>query len=316
MLAALRRRDFALVWSAGLVSLIGDRALTTALPFYVYQRTGSTVASAALFAAIYLPLMLLGSVAGVFVDWWDRRRMMVTASLIQAVTLVPVVLGRPDIWLVCLVGFVETSAAMFFHPAEQALLPRLVEADQLVPANALTGLNDNIARLVGPPIGGALLGFFGLGSVAAIDSASFLLASALIALVAKPVAAIDGRSVGTRVVAASGESLWREWRDGLRLVRRDPFIAGLFVVLGLTSLAGTIIDPLYAPFVRSILHGGPTALGWLSTAGAVGAVLAGLIVGRVGRAVSPWQMTAVGTVAAGVLRRVEDSLDVIHTTLR
>ncbi len=84
-------------------------------------------------------------------------------------------------------------------------------------------------------------------------------------------------------------------------MRRDRLIASLFAVVGLTSLGGTIIDPLYAPFVRSILHGGPTALGWLSTSGAIGGVLATLIVGRVGRAVSPRGLTTVGTVAAGVL---------------
>jgi MFS family permease len=77
MLATLRRRNFALMWCAGLMSLIGDRAMRTALPFYVYQQTGATLATAALFTAAYLPMVLLGSVAGVFVDRWDRQRIMV-----------------------------------------------------------------------------------------------------------------------------------------------------------------------------------------------------------------------------------------------
>ncbi len=69
----------------------------------------------------------------------------------------------------------------------------------------------------------------------------------------------------------------------------------------LTSFGGSMIDPLYAPFVESVLHGGPAALGWLSTTGAIGGLLAGLIVGRFGAKVQPWQLTAFGTVAVGLL---------------
>jgi MFS family permease len=303
MLATLRQRNFALLWCAGLISLIGDRALLTALPFYVYQHTNSTLATAALFAAAYLPMVLLGSVAGVFVDRWDRKRIMVLTNLIQTLVLLLLLLVHSGgwFWLVYLVILVEMSVAMFFGPAERALLPRLVGEDHLVPANALTGLNDNIARLAGPPVGGALLGFLGLGSVAIVDSASFLVAGVLISRIA--VSATPSREQGDvpKAVVSSWVQVWRDWLDGLTVVRNDRLIAALFVVLGMTSLGGTIIDPLYAPFVRSALHSGATALGWLFTAGALGGVLGGLIVGQLGRKVRPRQLTSVGTVLTGVL---------------
>jgi MFS family permease len=76
------------------------------------------------------------------------------------------------------------------------------------------------------------------------------------------------------------------------------------VVLGLTSLGGTIIDPLYAPFVRSALHGGAAALGWLSTTGALGGLLGGVIVGQLGRKGPPRHLTGVGTVVVGLLMLV------------
>ena len=94
MLATLRRRNFTLLWCAGLISLIGDRAMMTALPFYVYQQTSSTLATAALFTAAYLPMVLLGSVAGVFVDRWDRKRIMVLTNLIQTVVMLLLLLVR------------------------------------------------------------------------------------------------------------------------------------------------------------------------------------------------------------------------------
>jgi RNA polymerase sigma factor (sigma-70 family) len=306
MLATLRQRNFALLWCAGLISLIGDRAMMTALPFYVYQQTGATLATAALFTAAYLPMVLLGSVAGVFVDRWDRKRIMVLTNLIQTVIMLLLLLVRSStwLWLVLLVAFVETSVAMFFGPAEKALLPRLVGEDQLIPANALAGLNDNIARLAGPPIGGALIGFFGLDSVAIVDSASFLIAAVLISLISVSSRPPKDQVDVTDAVVSSWLRVWREWLDGLKVVRRDRLIAALFVVLAVTSLGGTIIDPLYAPFVRSVLHGGAAALGWLSTTGALGGLLGGLIVGQLGRKVSPRHLTGVSTVVVGMLMLV------------
>jgi MFS family permease len=306
MLATLRQRNFALLWCAGLISLIGSRAMMTALPFYVYQQTGATLATAALFAAAYLPMVLLGSVAGVFVDRWDRKRIMVLTNLIQTVVMLLLLLVRSStwLWLVLLIAFVETSVTMFFSPAERALLPRLVGEDHLVPANSLTGLNDNIARLAGPPVGGALLGFFGLDSVAIVDSASFLIAAVLISLISVSSRPSREQAAVADAVVSSWLRVWREWLDGLTVVRHDHLIAALFVVLGVTSLGGTIIDPLYAPFVRSVLHGGAAALGWLSTSGALGGLLGGLIVGQLGRKVRPRHLIGVGTVVVGVLMLV------------
>src|SRR5947209_9443185 len=226
MLATLRQRNFALLRCAGLISLIGDRAMMTALPFYVYQQTSSTPATAALFTAAYVPMVLLGSVAGVFVDRWDRNRIMVLTNLIQTVVMLLLLLVRSStwLWLVLLVAFVETSVAMFFGPAERALLPRLVREDQLIPANALAGLNDNIARLAGPPIGGALLGFLGLGSVAIVDSASFLIAAVLISLISMSSRPSREQVDVTDAVVSSWLGAWQDWLDGLMIERHDHLI--------------------------------------------------------------------------------------------
>ena len=95
MLAVLRQRDFVLLWLAGLVSIAGDLAFVIALPLHVYRLTDSTLATAATFAASSLPGVLFGSVAGVFVDRWDRKRTMIVADLLRAVMLLPLLLA-PD----------------------------------------------------------------------------------------------------------------------------------------------------------------------------------------------------------------------------
>src|SRR5262245_42471808 len=136
MVTLLKRRNFALVWSGGLISLTGDRVLSTALPFFVYEKTGSTLATGGMIIATILPHLLFGSIAGVYVDRWNRKQVMVAANVIRAVILLTLLLVPFGwLWVVYAVAFLETTFAAFFNPAENALLPRLVGEDRLLAAN-------------------------------------------------------------------------------------------------------------------------------------------------------------------------------------
>ena len=171
MWRVLRQRDFALLWSGGLISLAGDWVLFVGLPLYVYDRTGSTLATGAIFLARLLPQVLLGSVAGVFVDRWDRRRTLVAANLLLAVALVPLFVGAAadQFWLVYLAAMAAVALQQFVVPAEEALLPRLVAEDELVPANALNALNNNLAWL-GVPVAGMRVGLVTVRQTAVADA--------------------------------------------------------------------------------------------------------------------------------------------------
>ncbi|MEU4746252.1 MFS transporter, partial [Actinosynnema sp. NPDC023658] len=147
---------FRRLWIAGFVSEIGDWVLLVALPVYVYQRTGSTAATATTFVVALLPSLALSPLAGVLADRWDRRRLMLVVSLAQAVTLLPLLTG--DLVLVNVVTAVQAGLAALFEPAKNALLPTLVPREQVPAANGLVGLNGNLARLVGASLGGLLLG--------------------------------------------------------------------------------------------------------------------------------------------------------------
>src|SRR3954453_2396778 len=122
-----RRRDLRLLLSAGLVSLSGDWVLGVGLAYSVYALTGSTLASAATLLSSFIPQVVVGSVAGVFVDRWDRKRTMVVANLVLAAGLLPLLLvtGAHRIWLVYAVLAAEAVVEVFFAPAEQAMLPRV-----------------------------------------------------------------------------------------------------------------------------------------------------------------------------------------------
>jgi predicted MFS family arabinose efflux permease len=302
MSSPLRQRNFALLWGGGLISLIGDRALMTALPFYVYQQTHSTIATAAMFAALYLPRLLFGSLAGVLVDRWDRRRLMIVTNLVQAVLALLLLLVRsPEwLWLSYVLFFVSTTVAAFFEPAEEALLPQLVPTEQLFAANALNALNNQLARLMGPPIGGLLLTSFGLGSIAVVNSLSFLVAALCILGVKLPPHLKVEQTQGTAVEGSVVGQFWEEWVAGMRLMRDERLLANLLLIAGVTSIGGAMFDPLVAPWVEAVLQQNAATLGLLSTVGAVGGILAGAALSRWGVPLPVWQVVGWSSVVSGL----------------
>ena len=126
MFTLLRQRNFALLWFGGLISLTGSWVLQVALPFYVYQMTGSSLAAGMMAIVHTLPAIGLGSLAGVLVDRWDRKRTMVIANGLQGLLLLLLLIVlhlTQQVWIVYGVAFAATAIAQFFAPAENALLP-------------------------------------------------------------------------------------------------------------------------------------------------------------------------------------------------
>ena len=315
MIALLLRRDFGLLWVGGLVSIAGDWVLRAALPYFVYERTGSTVATAGMIAAELAPGILLGSVAGVFVDRWHRKRVLVVGNLLQASAVALLLLVPDGGWLgfVYVAAVAQSAVAAFSQPAESALLPTLVGDADLVPANALNALNNRLGRLVGLPFGAAVLAALGLRGVVVVDCATFVAAAALVAAIAAPRAS---RAEPTAEEALSvWAAFWREWLDGLRLVRRERTIAVIFFVLGLMTFGGTMLDPLNAPWVRDVLGGGPQVYAWLLTTHAASGIVGTLLVGRFGARLSPRVLMGWSSIVAGAILVVKYNVPSIPVAL-
>lgn len=301
MLATLRQRNFALLWFGGLVSLTGDWMLFVALPIHVYDVTGSTLATGVMFAARLLPDALFGSVAGVFVDRWDRRRTMIFVNLLMALSMLPLLIVPPTgwLWIVYAAAFAEVSAGAFLRPAENALLPRLVGAEHLMAANSLNALNNNLARLVGPALGGVAVLTLGLGGVALLNAVSFVVVAAMIRRISGDYRAA-GRPMDAATAAAAFAGVWREWVEGLGLLR-GGLLPTIFAVGAIMGIGEGIMAALFVPFVEEVLNAGPPEVGWLVTAQAVGGVAGGLIVGSVTRAMPPALLLGVSAVAFGLI---------------
>ena len=306
MLAVLRQRNFALVWFAGLISLTGDWFLIVARPLVVYQLTGSVAATALAAASRLLPQLFLGSVAGVFVDRWDRRRTMLACNILLGCSLLPLVLVRSAdwLWLLYLQTIVQSILSQFLRPAENALLPRLVAEADLVPANALNGLNNNLARLVGPPLGGLAVATWGLTGATLIDALSFFVAAGMLALVQ-----IDGRVVRAATADATHDHLparawtkmWRDLATGLALVRQNRLIAVIFLFWAVSGIGEGLFSSLFAPFVTTILEGGSVAFGTIVAAQAVGGLVGSAAIGYIGKRISPGKLLGYGALGLGAI---------------
>lgn len=295
-LGPLRTPAFARFWTAGLISDTGDWLLLVALPVYVFELTGSALVTSTVFVLGLAPGLVVGPLAGVLVDRWDRRRTMVTVSLAQAAALLPLlsVHGRGELWIVYAVTAIEAGLAQLFDPAKQALVPTLVPLEQLVSANSLVALTLNVGRLVGGPLGGVALQLGGLGGIVAADAASFLLAAILLA---------PGLARRTPVSAdpSPSGSVWSDWLGGLSVIGRDPDLRSALVIAAVAAVAQGIFVVLFVVFVIQTLHGDSAEVGLLRGIQAIGGIAGGLLLGFAGRRAGPRQLVGGGLLAFGVI---------------
>ncbi|MCA9877057.1 MAG: MFS transporter [Thermomicrobiales bacterium] len=299
--ALFRQRDFALLWTAGLISTTGDAALFVALPLHAYQVTGSAVASGAVFAAGIMPTVLFGSLAGVFVDRWDRKRTMVAADLLRALLLLPLLfVGSPAwLWLIFAVRAALSGGTIFFAPAENALLPRLVGEQHLVAANSLNALNNLLGILIGPAVGGVVVAASGMPGIASVTAFAFLASGGLIARIRASGRAEPGEPGDVHDTDPFRRALL-EWRDGVRLVRQGWGLRVTFLALGVGMVAEGVFFSSFPALTLDVLQGGPQGAGLLLSAQAVGGLVAGLIVTARAAQLTPWKLLAGGLIGVGI----------------
>ena len=283
-------RDLRLVLCAGLVSMSGDWILMIGLIYRVYVLTGSTVASALTMASSFAPQVLLGAVAGVFADRWDRKRTMIAADLLLAAGLLPLLLVHDtgQVWIVFAVMFAEGAVQQFFDPAEQAMVPRLVRQDELLTANAVNGPVSNVARLAGSALGGLFA------------AAGFLMSAVLLALVAASGRTVSRESPGGPVGARLSQ-VGAELADGLRRSARHRVLRVLMIFALVTSVGEGIMSTLFTPFVRHVLHGSSQEFGLVVAAQAVGGIAGGMVAASLGHRVRASRLLSCGAIVFGLV---------------
>lgn len=276
----LGQPNLLLLLGGSVVSSLGDWALALALPYFVFDRTGSILSTGGLVAAELLPRLLFSSLAGVLADRWNRRLTMIGSDLFRA-ALVPVLLlvatGGP-LWLVYAVAMLEACAAQLFVPASGALLPSVVRSrDDLYAANsALTGARA-ATQLVGPPLGGLLYTALGLGTSALVDGASFVVSALAIAAM-RSLAPAPPPDAGA---PEPGGGLLADLAAGLRFVAGHRRVAAVCLSIGVVMIGQGTLETAIVPFLRGVLRFDATEFGVVAAAQGAGSLIGAFGLGSI-----------------------------------
>ena len=294
--------SFSALWFGQLISSFGDRVHQVAVAFLVLGLTGSPIAVSGVFLAAFLPNLILGPVAGVLVDRWDRREVMVVSDLLRAaaVLLIPVA-AAANVLLVYPLVFAVTCVTIFFRPARTAVMPLIVGEDELMAANSATWVGETLADVVGYPIAGLFVAFLG-GALALafwLDAATYVASAVLIATMAIPAVA---RAAGTAVGGIRG--VLSDLLEGWRFLRGSAVLLANTIqgtVAQVTVGTTIVLTPIYAAEVlaRGSLDGS-TAYAFLETAVGVGNLVGGFVVGLVGARLAKGRMVIAGFVMYGL----------------
>jgi MFS family permease len=279
MLAALRVRDFRLLWAGSLVSVLGSWLLILALPAHVFLVTGSLRDTGLILAAQYLPPLVLGPVAGVLTDRWDRRRLMVATSVFRAGAVTLMLLGTAPgrYWVLYAALVAESAGGVLYLPAARARTPAIVGTGALLnSASSLNAVADGAVRLIGGPLGGILLGVVGIRWLICADALSYLLSAGAIVMTSRPDRDRPDRDRPGRDRphrdrphrrAAIG-AVTRELIEGLRVLRGQPVARALLPVTVVFLAANASLGAVLIPFGIERLGGSEHAGFLLSCLGA------------------------------------------------
>jgi MFS family permease len=308
MTSAFSIPAFRRLWTAGLISDAGDWLLFIALPLVVYRLTGSAVGTSLAFLLELIPAIAFAPIAARLVNRLDRRWLMVCINVLQALALIPLlfVQSSADLPLIYIVICAQAALGSAFEPAKNALLPNLVGEQQLVSANALVGLNQNLGRLIGGPLGGVLLAVGDLGLVVAVDVISYALSAVMIWFVRRPA---DRRPAGATADAAEPVA------TGLVSVLRRRSLRGPLVIVFIASISQGMFLVLFVLFVVDQLNGTDADVGMLRGVQAIGAIAAGFALAVIGGRFGPRALTASSILVFGVISLLTWNLPPVTTNI-
>ncbi len=287
-ITALQQPAFLVLWLSEALSLVGDRLVIVALVTLVYERTHSPIAVGILMMFKAVPALALGSLAGVFVDRWDRKWIMVASNLIQGmlVLLIPI----SDSLLLLFAAYLAMSIVnQFFVPARAATLPALVPPPALMAANSLFAAAFVGAIAIGPAIGGWIVEHVGINAAFYVDAATFLIPALAVGVLTIPQAY---RSLGDRRIGADLSQGLAFARSRTDILTALILIAAAFLIMGTISVLGVMI--------ADSLHVGAGGFGLMMSAMGVGMFCGAVFIGWLGQKINRKWLGIAGIVIMGL----------------
>jgi len=295
-----------LLWFGQIISQLGDRLGQMALIGFIYLRApGSSIEIAKMLSFTILPVFLIGPIAGVYVDRWDRRRTLYTCDLLRAalMLLIPLFLFySKGMILVYLIVFITFCIGRFFVPAKLSIIPEIVDKKDLLIANSLVHTTGMIAATLGFGISGLVVEWMGAKSGLYLDSLSFLISGALIFFITRKSAdTFNLKEVGKEIVTVIGKSVFQEIKEGILyfIQKKDVrFTAGVIFTLW-AALGSSYVVVIV--FIQKTLQSATRDLGLLIMFLGLGLFLGSLVYGRFGQRISHYKIIFSSLTLSGIM---------------
>ncbi|HEX2918642.1 MAG TPA: MFS transporter [Edaphobacter sp.] len=271
---AFRYRDFRLMWTGACVSTIGTFVQQFAQSWLVYDLTKDAFYLGLDLFLGQLPVMMFSLFGGVFADRMDRRKMLLVSQYIQMICAFLLAalfaMHMVKVWHILALSFFVGVGQSFGGPAYSALLPSLVDPEDLSNAIAMNSIQFNLARVVGPTLGGLAYTAFGATWCFALNGLSFLAVIASLFMIHV-----------TFVPPKTTESVLKSMKEGLQFIRRREGMAMLVILAFCTTLFGSSINSFLPVFVRSVFNKGPETYTLLLVCSGAGSIVGALSVAAV-----------------------------------
>ncbi|MGC2399721.1 MAG: MFS transporter [Acidobacteriaceae bacterium] len=268
---AFRYRDFRLMWFGACASTIGTFVQQFAQSWLVYDLTKDPFYLGLDLFLGQLPIIMFSLFGGVFADRLDRRKMLLTSQYIQmACAFLLAILFFTHVvkvWHILTLSFVVGLGQSFGGPAYSALLPTLVDQEDLANAIAMNSIQFNLARIIGPTIGGVTYALFGATWCFALNGVSFLAVIASLFMIKVKF-----------VPAKSREKVLKSMGEGIRFIRESEGMSALVVLAFCTTVFGFSLTSFLPVFVQTIFHRGPETYTLLLVFSGAGSICGALIV--------------------------------------
>lgn len=271
--------DYARLWLASVISFLGDWFDTIALSTLVVSYSGENkgLAVSALLMARFIPPLLISPFAGVLIDRFNRKRLLIWSNVLRAGIVLLLLLGTRGaewMWLIYVLVVAQSSLSAVFAPGESAIIPSLVRSDDLVRANTLGSVTWSVMLAVGAAAGGFVSSIMGTNFALTFDAVTFLAAAWLISR-------IKSYRYEPAVTHAHEARHDTSLREGLRFLRRNRGVAATLLIKFGGSLGN--VDTLMTIFATQLFilgSNGQLSLGIMYSAFGIGAVLGPVVLNR------------------------------------
>lgn len=294
MFAVFKKRSFTLLWSAQLISTVGDGLTSIAAGILIYRITGSALSVGLMLMATALPTLLFGLIAGVFVDRYDRKRIMWVSHLLRAavVVAIPLLVDHGIAWLYVMVAL-SAAIGQFFNPAHESVLPEVASEDELAAANSFMAISSFGSTAIGFAAAGLLASRFPIAWAFYIDAATFVLAGLLILGVTVQALVVEEDS--------SIKTVLRNLREGARFLFASDILRSL-LYLGIgTAVSIGAWNVLLLPFAEQALHANEFVYGLQESLTSVGFVLGSFAMAAFASRLREGQWIVISLVMGGLL---------------